>query len=90
MATNPTPDLSREPKPCKCCTLVRIDPEQVPSGLCSPCRQYRDELIAYLRPEKKKIQIPCPDNIPGCLVYHYREEDDQAARDFDEKTRRLK
>lgn len=49
-----------------------------------------DDLLTRLSRIGERVSIPCPDNIRGCLVFHYRVDTDPACVEAIDEIKRLR
>ena len=49
-----------------------------------------DDLLKRLSRIGERVSIPCPDNIRGCLVFHYRVDTDPACVEAIDEIKRLR
>lgn len=49
-----------------------------------------DDLLRRLSRIGERVSIPCPDNIRGCLVFHYRVDTDPACVEAIDEIERLR
>lgn len=49
-----------------------------------------DDLLKRLSRIGERVSIPCPDNIRGCLVFHYRVDTDPACVEAIDEIERLR
>jgi len=49
-----------------------------------------DDLLTRLSAIGERVSIPCPDNIRGCLVFHYRVDTDPACVEAIDEIERLR
>lgn len=48
-----------------------------------------DDLVTRLRRIGERVKVPCPDEIKGCLVFHYRIETDPTCAEAADEIERL-
>lgn len=49
-----------------------------------------DDLVTRLRRIGERVKVPCPDEIKGCLVFHYRIETDPTCAEAADEIERLR
>ncbi len=49
-----------------------------------------DDLLKRLSRIGERVSIPCPDNIRGCLVFHYRVDTDPTCVEAIDEIKRLR